>query len=212
MTETQIKIIEAAEVEFAKNGFNGASIRDITSAAGVNVAAINYHFGNKDDLVREVVRYRIEPINLTRIQLLQDEYAKRKGNAIPLKRVIEIIIRPLFEALMSESCDDFHFMKVMAKGLGEENSVLQSLHDDILKDVISRFSKAIGHSLGTEDPRTIGYCMHLISSSVLGSMMQHKRLKLSSQGTADLEDVEGLIAHVVTFITGGIKAVSVMNR
>ena len=63
MVETKHKIIEAAEVEFAENGYRGASVREITARAEVNVSAINYHFGNKESLYKEMVRSRIEPLN-----------------------------------------------------------------------------------------------------------------------------------------------------
>ena len=62
MSETKRKIIEAAEVEFAENGYGGAAVLEITARAEVNVAAINYHFGNKESLYKEMVRNRIEPL------------------------------------------------------------------------------------------------------------------------------------------------------
>lgn len=63
MTEVQIKIIEATQIEFAKNGFVGAPVRNSTSAADANVAAINDHFGSKEDLFSERVHYRLGPTN-----------------------------------------------------------------------------------------------------------------------------------------------------
>ena len=52
--ETKTKILEAANVLFAKKGFSGVSIREISSDAGVNLAAVNYHFKNKNNLYAEV--------------------------------------------------------------------------------------------------------------------------------------------------------------
>ena len=59
MNPTQIKILKAAEIEFATHGFNGATVRDITKRAEANIASINYHFGTKEVLFKEMVRYRI---------------------------------------------------------------------------------------------------------------------------------------------------------
>ena len=72
LTKTQIKIIEAAEIEFAEMGYAGASIREITNRAGVNIAAINYHFGSKEALYKEMILFHIEPINAVRIELLDE--------------------------------------------------------------------------------------------------------------------------------------------
>ena len=51
--ETREKILDAAEALFAEHGFEGASMRMITARAGVNLAAVNYHFGSKENLLRE---------------------------------------------------------------------------------------------------------------------------------------------------------------
>jgi AcrR family transcriptional regulator len=55
---TKERILGAAETLFAQRGFDGASLRQLTSAAGVNLAAVNYHFGSKEKLVEQVFRRR----------------------------------------------------------------------------------------------------------------------------------------------------------
>jgi AcrR family transcriptional regulator len=53
----RFRLLDAAGVAFADHGFAGASVRDICQAAGVNVAAINYYFGDKERLYTEVVKF-----------------------------------------------------------------------------------------------------------------------------------------------------------
>jgi len=60
--ETREKILDAAEALFAEHGFEGASMRMITARAGVNLAAVNYHFGSKENLLREIFRRRLGEI------------------------------------------------------------------------------------------------------------------------------------------------------
>jgi len=57
--ETRDRLLEEAEPLFAERGFEATSVRDITAAAGANLAAVNYHFGGKDKLYREVFRRRL---------------------------------------------------------------------------------------------------------------------------------------------------------
>jgi AcrR family transcriptional regulator len=58
---TKNKILDAAESLFATQGFNGTSLREITSQAEVNLAAVNYHFGSKKELIKSVMsRYMNE--------------------------------------------------------------------------------------------------------------------------------------------------------
>src|SRR6478672_848939 len=54
---TRGRLIDAAGHVFAAKGFKAATVRDICQRAGANVAAINYHFGDKERLYAEVLRY-----------------------------------------------------------------------------------------------------------------------------------------------------------
>lgn len=56
ITDTRSRIIDVARVLFADHGYEGASIRDIAKAAEVNVASVNYHFTNKENLIKEILR------------------------------------------------------------------------------------------------------------------------------------------------------------
>ena len=62
-TETYQKIIDSAEQIFAVKGYDGASIREITALAGVNLAAIHYHFGSKEQLLHIVLNRKLEWLN-----------------------------------------------------------------------------------------------------------------------------------------------------
>lgn len=205
MTETQIKIIEAAEIEFANHGFEGASVRDITSRAEVNIAAINYHFGSKADLFIEMIRYRIEPINQLRIELLEEALQKSRGNPLPLRQVLEIIIRPLIKNLTELNKGEFHFMRAMGRGLTEESRFMANLHD-ILADVISRFRAVLANTLSNLSSEEIAYCFHFMSCSIGGVMMQHQKLESISGGMIDLTNTNALINRLITFIEGGIAS------
>lgn len=208
MNETQIKIIEAAEVEFAEMGYDGASIREITQRAGVNIAAINYHFGSKEALFKEMVLYRIRPINRIRIEILETALEQNEGTALPLEQVVGIIIRPLFAHHISSDSSDFRYMRSIGKSFCEERDFMKDLHKEALKEVFEKFSSAISDSLGNPDFAKIAYGMHFLSCAIVGSMMQHTRLEFVSKGALDVNDVEALVDHLVAFVAGGLKAIS----
>jgi len=65
---TVYQILNSAEELFAVKGFNATSMRAITDKANVNLAAVNYHFGSKDNLIFEVIKRGIQPINASRLQ------------------------------------------------------------------------------------------------------------------------------------------------
>jgi AcrR family transcriptional regulator len=89
---TREKIIKAASRAFARNGYDGASIRTIVAAADVNQAAINYHFGSKDGLYRAVLQAAL-------LALMNDEGAGRGDGALSreaaLRRFLRQQLRPM---------------------------------------------------------------------------------------------------------------------
>ena len=81
--DTRERILDAAERLFMTHGFDGASMRQITGEAAVNLAAVNYHFGSKEALMQEVFRRRLDWLNDERIRVL-DEMEEAAGDK-PLK-------------------------------------------------------------------------------------------------------------------------------
>ncbi|MHC4640184.1 MAG: TetR/AcrR family transcriptional regulator [Planctomycetota bacterium] len=67
----QDRLLDAAEQLFSEHGFDGASVRDIASAAGCNIAAVNYYFGGKDKLYTEVWRRQLVQMRDTRLKAIE---------------------------------------------------------------------------------------------------------------------------------------------
>jgi AcrR family transcriptional regulator len=121
---TKERILAAAEALFAQRGFDGASLRQLTSAAGVNLAAVNYHFGSKEKLVEEVFRRRLDALNASRLA----ELAKIAGaEETTLEDVLGAYIRPALD--LSHDGNGSLFMRVLARAFAE--------HDDTLRQFLS---------------------------------------------------------------------------
>src|SRR5437868_14883768 len=71
--DTKTRILDAAEQLFTEHGFEATSLRQLTTAAGVNLATVNYHFGTKEELFQAVLTRRLDPMNQERIELLRSE-------------------------------------------------------------------------------------------------------------------------------------------
>src|SRR5262245_39243766 len=102
---TRERLLDAAERLFATRGFEATSLRDVTSQAKANIAAVNYHFGSKDALVRAVFERRLGEVNRRRIELLD---ARGRGRPDP-EQILHAFIAPTF-ALMKEAP---HFIRLM---------------------------------------------------------------------------------------------------
>src|SRR5438034_9675154 len=79
--ETRTRILDVAEELIMKHGFEGASMRMLTAKAGVNLAAVNYHFGSKHAATEAVIRRRLDPTNDARIATLDKPRAESPGRA-----------------------------------------------------------------------------------------------------------------------------------
>jgi AcrR family transcriptional regulator len=88
---TRERILKAARSLFADRGYQDTSIRAVVAKARVNQAAINYHFGGKDGLYREVLRAAIRALN----QLAHAEEMKGMSRENALVEFVKYQLRPL---------------------------------------------------------------------------------------------------------------------
>lgn len=94
MTETRTRILDTAELLFAEGGEDATSAREITRRAGVNVAAVNYHFGGREGLLESVLDRILGPLNARRLDLLDE-----LDDDASLHDVVECFVRPDVELL-----------------------------------------------------------------------------------------------------------------
>lgn len=87
---TRDRVLDAAERLFAERGFEGTSLRAVTQAAGVNLAAVNYHFGSKEGLVAAVVRRAMSEVNAERERRLLELH--RRGRTLAVADVVRAFV------------------------------------------------------------------------------------------------------------------------
>ncbi|MBY8861272.1 TetR family transcriptional regulator [Nocardia sp. CA2R105] len=93
--DTRTQILDAAERLFAERGFRGTSVRAITDLAGANLAAVGYHFGSKSELLAQVVRRVVEPINAAQCAELDRLLARTQDPTVT--ELVEAFAGPLFD-------------------------------------------------------------------------------------------------------------------
>lgn len=94
-TEKQIHILTVAEKLIAKKGFEGTSVRDISSSANINVAMISYYFGSKEKMMSYLYRYRVQK---TRESFAEFAEVIRDGKPeMQMKELIKYVVSQLFK-------------------------------------------------------------------------------------------------------------------
>jgi AcrR family transcriptional regulator len=114
---THDRILDIAEALFATHGIQGTSIRHITDRAGVNVAAVNYHFGSKDKLVAAVIDRRFQDLEDERSMALDRLEARHlsEGQAPNLEELAAVLVTPAFRHLRSGHPGWLNFIRVLAR-------------------------------------------------------------------------------------------------
>jgi AcrR family transcriptional regulator len=204
--ETRQRIVEAAEKLFARRGIEGVSIRDITKAAGVNLAAINYHFGTKSALAAEVFKHCIDPLNVRRLELL-DRVEEKAGRKPPkLEAVLEAMVRPAVERGFDHEQDNETFLRLMGRCMSEPNVEIEQLVRMHFDKVIRRFDAAFVRALPGLDPEELFWRMKFMFGALHFSLLtcgKQKNLPVKMRKTLD---AEGLLQRLVTFTAAGLRA------
>ena len=204
--ETRNRIIEAAEKLFAVRSIEGVSIRDITKAAGVNLAAINYHFGTKQALAAEVIKLCIDPVNARRLELL-DEVEKAAGEKPPkLEAVLEAMIRPAVERGFDHEQDSGTFLSLTGRCLSEPNVEIEQIVKMHFEKLIRRFDAAYLRALPGLQTEELFWRIKFMVGALHYSLLtcaKQKNLPVKMRKTLD---AEGLIQRLVTFTAAGLRA------
>ena len=136
---TKDRILGAAEELFAQHGFAATSLRQVTGLAAVNIAAVNYHFGSKENLVNEVFRRRMDEMTAARLNQLEQVRAAHPGD---LRAVLAAFVEPAL-AMAQDRQSGGAFVRVIARAYAEKNDNLRKFLSDHYGHVLREFGKAI---------------------------------------------------------------------
>ncbi len=126
--DTKTKIIESAEELFAIDGFHHTTLRAITTKAGVNLAAVNYHFGSKEALLEAIFDRRLLPLNKIRIKRMEAvaKEAKESGKKPDVEEVLRCFTEPTLALLHSKSGAG-HFRMLVGRSLSDPDQTVRQL-------------------------------------------------------------------------------------
>ncbi len=202
MNETKTRILDAAERLLAERGFAETSLRGITALAGVNLAAVNYHFQSKDALIQAVFTRRLQPINRERLAAL-DECERRAGNRpVPL----EPLLRAFFGPVLRAGPDGSSFFKLMGRMYSEPSLDLHQLFASEMGETVDRFKNAFRRTLPHLDIRQVFWYLFFAIGSMAHVLAAGSLLKLISGGTCNPEDMNEAEEHLVHFAAGALRA------
>ena len=201
---TRDRLLDTAERLFAKRGVDATSLRHITTEADANLASVNYHFGSKEELFRQIFARRIGPINRDRLDLL--DACEAQGDHA-LECVLEAFLGPTLRLRLAPDHGGEHFMCLMGR-LYSEPSEWKMLIMDEFREVFQRFGTALQKALPEIAPETLTWRLFFTIGSMAHLMTAGDLLKTFTQGHCDPSDVEGILRHLVDFCAAGFRTAS----
>ena len=203
-TDTKTKILDAAEALFREQGIGATSLRTIIGRAGVNIAAIHYHFGSREEVVKSVIIRLVEPVNARRVILL-DVLEKEYADApIPLEKVLEAFLDPIIKMAASSPQRYKNFKELIGRIHTEPSEIRKFMH--LFQNVFNRFFYALKKTLPrlTEEQLLLGFSFTM---GALGSMIYKDQLIREHIAREDQTmDYDLLKNYVIRFIAGGFHA------
>lgn len=189
MNHTRDKLLDAAEKLIAEQGYAGTSLRQIIAEAGVNLASIHYHFGSKDELMHEVVRRKVSPVNDKRLKLFDALKEKAGGKPVPVQKLLEAFLLPMGEVASSHP----QFVRVMGRLVAE--GLLPSVIERNFKPIQVPFTNALREALPHLSEEEFGWRIQFMIG-----VIAHTMCASSEKGFA------ARIEWLVAFLTGGFSA------
>ncbi len=198
---TQTRILDSAEYLFSENGVNGASLRAIVAHAGVNTAAVHYHFGSKNGLLEAVFARRVVPIAEERMKLLA---ACRAGDGRP--PLLHQIISAFLEPGMRGSHGGATFARLRARMAADASDETRALLAKYFDHSSDQFLQAFASALPHLPPRDLHWRFHLLLGTMVYTMANPGRIQTLTNNACDPSDMDAALAYLVPFLAQGFAA------
>ena len=197
---TKDRILSAAEELFAVHGFAGTSLRQVTSVADVNIAAVNYHFGSKENLVHEVFKSRMDDMSEKRLAGLRLAIEKDPDD---LEGILLAFIQPALALTLDRH--GASFVRVIARAYAEKNDGLRNFLSENYGQVLREFAKAIARILPQLSKEELYWRMDFIAGALTYAMADFGLIR-RQPGVSEKAHCEKAARHLITFAQAGLRA------
>ena len=208
MLETRSRILNAAEGLFADRGFSATSVRMITSRAKVNLAAMHYHFGSKDQLIQELFALRLAPLNRQRLALLDCCQAGGGAGGPSLEQILEAFIRPPVQLIRDPERGGMRFMQLLSRAFNSPDGAIREMIYGQFAEVIERFSGALGPRLPHLSREEAFWRFHFMvgaMSHTLHVIADWKNLENLFLDVPEPSQVDEVVDRLVSFLAAGFR-------
>jgi len=194
--QTRTAILAAAERLYADRGFGDVTLRDIVAAANVNLAAVNYHFGSKDELIAELFVTRSLATNRERLHELKAAEDAGGGQA-PIEAILRALVGPTLRGCLGPESGRSTAARFMIRASIEAVAPIRRIKTREI-DHLRKFAAAMRRALPDRDEVELLWGLHFALAMAHHTIRDGERLARLSDGKCELDDVDAIIQRVVS--------------
>jgi len=201
---TRERLLDTAQRLFAERGFSQVTLRELTAAAGTNLASVNYYFGSRDELLHALMRRAARAVHGKRTQLLEEAQRHHGTGKAQLRRILYALLEP---AIVSEPGrrTDFLFGALLARAHADGRDELLDLLERQTTH-LDPFAEALQRALPDLPREEIYWRLHFVLNLEHAVQTELKRLHYLSKGLCDIEDRRAIVDRIVEFALPGLLA------
>jgi AcrR family transcriptional regulator len=201
MNDTKEKLLDAAEFLFGEKGYSDTSLRQIIARAQVNLAAVHYHFGSKQELLEQAILRKIGPVNEQRLSLLDQFESEAAPNPAPIEKVVEALIMP---AMLINR--DPQFTKFMGRTLSE--GLMPEIARRRFQPLIGRFLTAAQRALPKIKMEELVWKIHFM----MGAMAHTLLVRPETYQELAPESQKTIARRLISFISWGFRSPEAIEK
>jgi AcrR family transcriptional regulator len=200
--DTRQRLLDAAEALFAEHGFAETSLRAITTQARANLAAVHYHFGSKDELLRAVFARRLQALNEERLARLTA--LETGGGPVTVETVLAAFIEPSLR-LRRAGVQGEQFTRLLGRAQIEASEALRDFLREQYAPVLERFQRTLAQALPGLSPVEIRWRLYFIVGALSFTYAGGAWPRLPFT-VREVGDEDWLQRQLIRFLTAGLHA------
>ena len=204
---TKARILDSAETLFMEHGFEATSLRLITAAAGVNLAAVNYHFGSKEELFQAVLTRRLDPMNQARVALLERYERAAAPAPLPCERILAALFIPALELARDPARGGANFLRLLGRAYADPAPFIRQFLSVQYAPMIGRFKEAFARALPQLPRKELSWRLHFIMGALSYTLAGTDALKIIAElNPVETDNDEILLRRLAPFLLAGLTA------
>ncbi len=205
--ETRTRILDAAEELFMQHGFEGTSMRLLTTRAAVNLAAVNYHFGSKDALIEAVFRRRLDPMNAARIAALEKVESEAAGRPLAPEAIIRAFVGESLRMIEDAKGGGRNFIRLLGRTYTEPAKAIRALIGQMYAPTMERYKAALERALPQMPREELVWRMHFMFGTLSYTLAATDAVQLiAGCKPEDRHDARLLEDRLTAFLAAGLAA------